>query len=187
MINGAQGPQAPACSSSRRQDCHRSSQSCPVRHSTSLVCTIAEHNQALSIIDFPNMAVSKRTTQCWLGLPNKLHMPAAYPLLCSDRWSSLSVLILSLALSVALGQVSKPYVSDMEHKKLAGANKFLESDIVRSSTQPNPFAAALSQTAFPLSLFTILVAAWSGISSAQTPAPSTRTPCAREPPSTPTK
>ncbi len=44
--------------------------------------------------------------------------------------------MLLLLLSAALGQVSKPRVSDEEHKVLSGANNFLETDIVRCPPPP---------------------------------------------------
>jgi hypothetical protein len=48
------------------------------------------------------------------------------------------VAMLLLLLSAALGQVSKPRVSDEEHKVLSGANNFLETDIVRLPPHPPP-------------------------------------------------
>jgi hypothetical protein len=74
-------------------------------------------------------------TQCEYHLLHTSNMLASCSQMCFGRWSSLAALTLLLLQSAALGQVSKPYVSDKEHATLAGANRFLESDIVRCAVR----------------------------------------------------
>ena len=90
---------------------------------------------------------------CALNLPGTL-CALLLPLMAGctrQMWAQLRPqlqLLLLLLLPAALAQVSKPHVTDEEHAKQAGANRFLDSDIVSmerhvfrtdaSAFEPNP-------------------------------------------------
>ena len=109
-------------------------------------------------------------------------MAATFQQMCVLRRGSIQMMVMLLLISAALCQVSKPHVSDEEHAKLAGANRFLETDIVRCghyARSPFPFPdtiLSIISTHLPL-LPLIVFAVWKSTYFVLMPARSTRTQC----------